>query len=49
MLILLAATGLNNYAKTTGLYLQTVYQQFLLGNHTVRCTTIGRDMDRPFD
>ena len=48
MLNLFAATGHNNYAKTTRLYLQSaaalekdhpeVYQQFLLGNHTVRYT-----------
>ena len=48
MLNLLAATGYNNYTKSTMLYLwpvaalekdhPEVYQQFLLGNHTSRRT-----------
>ena len=48
VLNLFAATGHNNYAKTARLYLQSVaalekdhpevYQQFLLGNHTIRRT-----------
>lgn len=48
MLNLFAATGHNNYAKTCRLYLQSVklletehpsiFEQFILGNHTVRRT-----------
>ena len=46
MLNLLAATGHNNYAKTSRIYLQSVeqmqkqhpllFEQFLLGDHTVK-------------
>ena len=48
MLNLFSATGHNNYAKTCRLYLQSytslekdhphVFEQFMLGNHTVRRT-----------
>ena len=48
MLNLFAATGHNNYAKTRRLYIQSIeelnsrnpplYNQFYLGNHTVRRT-----------
>ena len=48
MLKLSAATGHNNYAKTCWLYLQSakwlekdhphIFEQFMLGNHTVRWT-----------
>ena len=46
MLNLFSATGHNNYAKTCGIYLQSMeemekqhpllFEQFLLGNHTVK-------------